>query len=447
VGGGGRSRAPGPRGFGVIRFLLAARRDAPLALADLAGRYGDIVDVRVGPVRLFLLSHPDQVQRILVSDAAAFPRGPGEMRFAARLLGRGLLASEGSLHDEHRRLIGPLTHGRPLAGMVEPAVEHVARARDRWPEGEPFDLFAEMNRLTLAVMLRVLLDADVERPDGRRVAETLDEAVAALENLFLPFLPRGLPLPGKARFGRAKAAVDAMLLGMIGDRRARPRNDLISALAAARDEDGIGMTDVDVRDEALTLFRGHKTTGTAVSWTCHLLAHHPEVEARLFDEVDRVLDGRPATFEDLSRLTYTRMVVDESMRRYPPAWILSRVAREDRTLDGHRIPRGARLVAAQFVLHHDPRFWSHPERFDPERFAPGADAERPRFAYFPFGDGPNRCMGDAVAPMEATLILATVAQRWRLRPAPGHRVAYAAKATLKPRFGMWMIPEARAANL
>jgi cytochrome P450 len=249
-------------------------------------------------------------------------------------------------------------------------------------------------------------------------------------------------MPGNARFARAKAAVDAMLSETIKNRRADPRGDLVSELAAVRGGDG-AMADDVVRDEALTLYRGHKTTGTAVSWTFHLLARHPEVEARLHAELDEALGDRPASFADLGRLAYTRMVVDESIRLFPPAWIISRVGTEDRTVDGYRIPKGARLVASQFVLHRDPRFWPDPGRFDPERFAPGASSDRPRFAYLPFGEGPHKCMGDEVASMEATLLVATVGQRWRLRSAPGHRVAYAAKATLKPKFGMWMVPERR----
>jgi cytochrome P450 len=269
--------------------------------------------------------------------------------------------------------------------------------------------------------------------------------------LMLPFseLLEKLPLPPRRRFERARARLDAVIYRIVEERRreGRDRGDLLSTLLHAVDEEGdrTGMTDEQLRDELMTIFlAGHETTANALAWTWYLLSQHPDVEARLHGELEEVLKGRAPTAEDFPRLRYAEMVVAESMRLYPPAWAVGRLALEDHEAGGYLIPRGSLVLVSQYVMHRDPRFWPEPERFDPGRFTPEARSARPQFSYFPFGGGPRRCVGEGFAWMEAVLILATLARRWRLRLAPGADVRTEPRITLRPgKGGMRMKAEGR----
>jgi cytochrome P450 len=295
-----------------------------------------------------------------------------------------------------------------------------------------------MMRLTLAVVGKTLFDADVES-DADEVGAALAEVMSLFGYLMLPFseLLEKLPLPPRRRFERARARLDAVIYRIVEERRreGRDRGDLLSTLLHAVDEEGdrTGMTDEQLRDELMTIFlAGHETTANALAWTWYLLSQNPEVEARLHAELDEVLNGRLPTAEDFPRLRYAEMVVAESMRLYPPAWAVGRLALEDHEVGGYLIPRGSLVLVSQYVMHRDPRFWPEPERFDPGRWTPEAKAARPQFSYFPFGGGPRRCVGEGFAWMEAVLILATLARRWRLRLAPGAAVRTEPRITLRP---------------
>jgi cytochrome P450 len=316
------------------------------------------------------------------------------------------------------------------------------------------DAADEMMRLTLAVVGKTLFDADVER-EAPEIGGALTEAFHAFGFAVLPLgelLQRVPFLPPVRRFNRARARLDATIYRIIDAHRAderagRDRGDLLAMLMAADDDGpggrGGGMTDRQLRDEAMTIFlAGHETTANALTWSWYLLSQHPEAEARLHAELDAVLGGRPPAPGDAARLPYTRAVLAESMRLYPPAWVIGRRATEPYTVRGETLPARTVVLVSQYVVHRDPRWWPDAEAFRPERWAAEAP-ERPKFAYFPFGAGTRVCIGEQFAWMEGVLLLATIAQRWRLRLAPGHPVAPQAIITLRPRHGMRMVVESR----
>lgn len=318
---------------------------------------------------------------------------------------------------------------------------------DRWrthaEQGRAVDVFSEMMRLTLEIVGRTLLSSDVSGDtDAVGQAVTILREHVNYRAMRLFTLPERFPTPRNLRFKRALRTVDTVVYGMIEERRraGRDTGDLLSMLLLTRDEEtGEGMSDKQLRDEVMTIFlAGHETTASVLAWTWYLLSAHPEVEGRLHDELSQVLDGRPPTFEDLPHLKYTRMVIEESIRLYPPAWSVGRTAIADDEIGGYRIPANSQVTLSPYVTHRHRAFWENPERFDPERFTPERVAERPRYAYFPFGGGPRQCIGNEFAMMEAQLILAMVAKTYRLRQIPGHPVEPEPVITLRPRHGVLM---------
>jgi cytochrome P450 len=421
--------------------MYAFSRDPLTLLSGLAREYGDVARFRAGPQSVYLLSHPDHVRDLLVTNNALFRKGRALQR-AKRLLGEGLLTSEGEFHRRQRRLAQPAFHRQKVNDYGRVMVEYAEAASARWRDGEELDVAEEMMRLTLAVVGKTLFDAEVES-DADEVGAALTEVMDLFGYLMLPFseLLEKLPLPPRRRFLRARARLDAVIYRIVEGRRreGRDRGDLLSTLLHAVDEEGdrTGMTDEQLRDEVMTIFlAGHETTANALTWGWYLLAQNPEAEARLHAELDEVLaGGRAPTPEDVPALRYTEMVVAETMRLYPPAWALGRLALEDYEVAGYRIPRGALVLVSQYVVHRDPRFWPDPERFDPGRWTPEAKAARPQFAYFPFGGGPRRCIGEGFAWTEAVLILAALARRWRARLLPGRAVETRPRITLRPGAG------------
>ncbi|MCS6925788.1 MAG: cytochrome P450 [Candidatus Binatia bacterium] len=438
---------PGPRGLPGIGHLWSFRRDPLRFLQESARRYGDLVHFTIASQHVFLLNHPAYIQDVLVTHHRNFVKGRGLER-AKDFLGEGLLTSEGELHRRQRRLVQPAFHRQRIAAYGAVMVEYAARTRARWQEGARIDIAQEMMRLTLAVVTKTLFDAEVEA-EASAVGAAITTLMEGWPRLMSPFYPvwKRLPLPSTRRLAEAGARLDAIIHQIISERRrsGADRGDLLSMLLLAQDEEGGGgMTDKQVRDEAMTLFlAGHETTANALTWTWYLLSQHPQVDAQLYAELDRVLAGRLPTADDVPQLPYTRMVFAESMRLYPPAWVLGRRALEAYEIPPYTIPANALLLMSPYVVHRDPRYFSDPDRFDPQRWTPEAQAERPKFAYFPFGGGPRQCIGEAFAWMEGVLLLATIAQRWRLRLVPGHPVVPHPLVTLRPKYGMPMIGERR----
>ena len=437
-------RPPGPRGS-AIGSLRALRRD-PIGLFTLASSYGDVSYLRLPRMPLYVLNHPDLVRGVLVENHRDFRKGP-TMDAAKRMLGEeSLLTSEGEHHKRQRRLIQPIFHHDRIAGYGEAMVELAERTAGRWSDGRTLDLHAEMARLTLAIVGRVLFDVDVETEQAREIGEALTETLAQFNRVFSPFLQvsERLPIPANKRFQRARDVFDRTVFRMIERRRSAglDGDDLLSLLLRAQ-EGGVGMTDEQVRDEAITLFlAGHETTSNALTWTWLLLSEHPDAEAILHAELDDALGDRTPTVADVPNLPFTDAVLRESMRRYPPAWAIGRRALVNQEAGGYVIPAGSVLVVSPWLLHHDPRWWNDPWAFSPERWLP-PDHGRPRQAYLPFGAGPRMCIGEDFAWLEAVLLLATIGRRWRFAHDPSHRVQLQPVVTLRPRNGMRMTAHAR----
>jgi len=440
--------APGPPRRYPLQNWLALQRN-PLRFLEGVARHGDVARFRLGPVFVYLVNDPDLIRSVLVTRADAYHKGRALER-ARRLLGQGLLTSEGALHLRQRRLMQPAFHRERIAGYGETMVRYAGRAAERWKAGETIDVHKEMVALTLAIVGKTLFDADVEE-EADEIGKALTEALELFQRLLMvpygEFLEK-LPIPSTLRFRSVRRRLDATIARLIAERRRNPRDrkDLLTLLLLAQDTegDGGGMTDTQLRDEAMTIFlAGHETTANAMAWTWHLLSQNPEAEGRLHEELDRVLEGRAPGVADLPRLRYTEMVLSESMRLFPPAWILGRRAIVDHELGGYRIPAGSIVLLSQWITHRDARYFPDPVRFDPERFTAEAQAARPRFSYFPFGGGPRVCIGEGFAWMEGVLVLATIARRWRFLPVDGIPVTPAAMITLRPKSGLPMRIEAR----
>jgi cytochrome P450 len=434
---------PGPRPSPLSAIVYFPGRDPLAFFSRLARTYGDLVHVSLAREHLYIVSDPAMVRDILVTHNRSFKKGRG-LEGAKRLLGEGLLTSEGQTHLRQRRLIQPAFHRERLVSYASTMIDCAARLRDRWADGATLDVAQEMMRLTLGIVGRTLFGADV---DGQ--APEVGRALTAVMQTFwmtmLPFYDRveRLPIPALRRARRAHAELDRIIYAMIADRRARPddRGDLLSMLLKAEDVegDGGGMTDRQVRDEAMTIFlAGHETTANALSWTWYLLSQSPEVEARMHAEIDAVLGGRAPGLDDLPRLPYVERVVTESMRLYPPAWIIGRRALEDYEIGGYVAPARSIFVFSPYIIHRDARWFPEPERFDPDRWTPAFKASLPPFAYLPFGGGPRRCIGDQFAWTELVLVVSTLAQRWSLRLVPGHPVTPQAVVTLRLKHGLKM---------
>ena len=436
-------KLPGPKAAYPLAHLLALRRDLLGFLLRLRQEYGDVASVKVAGRRLVLLSDPEAIHRVLVADAPRFTKSRA-LKLSKAVLGEGLLTSEGDFHLRQRRMIAPAFHRPRMADYAAVMTDCSAEWRRRWRDGGEVDMAAEMSRLALVIVGRALFGADV-RAEVDEIGDALTTARGLFHRSTLPFAEwiGRLPLASNRRFREAKGRLDETIYRLIARQRGGRGHStaLLSRLLQARDEGGDegAMSDEQVRDEALTLLlAGHETTAVALAWTWLFLADHPEVEAKLHDELDRVLAGQPATMEDLPNLPYLRQVLTESMRLRPPAYTVARTPREDYRLDDHILPAGSQVLMSQYVMHRDPRFYDDPERFRPERWTPDFIESLPRFAYFPFGGGPRTCIGEGFAWAEAMIVLATLASHWRARPVPDHPTEPEPMITLRPRHGLRM---------
>jgi cytochrome P450 len=433
---------PGPKVSRFNSLTYGFRRDPLTFLTTLAQSYGDLASYRMAGEQMFFVNHPQYVRDILVTNNRNFAKGRGLER-TKRLLGNGLLTSEGSFHLRQRRLMQPAFHRERIASYGQTMVMYADRMRQAWSSGATVDVSREMMQLTLSIAGKTLFDVDVES-QAADVGRALTDVMESFWLMMVPFanLIERLPVGPMRRSRLARERLDAMMYGMIAERRstARDRGDLLSMLLLAQDEDdGIGMTDRQVRDEAMTIFlAGHETTANALTWTWYLLSQSPDAEARLHAEVAEVLKGRLPTVADIPSLPFVEQVVTESMRLYPPAWIIGRRAIEPYPIGEYVAPARAILLMSQWVMHRDSRWFPDPERFNPDRWTPAFKAALPKFAYFPFGGGPRQCIGEGFAWMELVLVVATLAQRWRLLLVPGHPVAPQPLVTLRTKHGMRM---------
>ncbi|MDG6902650.1 MAG: cytochrome P450, partial [Nitrososphaerota archaeon] len=367
-----------------------------------------------------------------------------------RVLGDGLLTSDGDFHHRQRQLIQPFLHRNMIASYGRVMIDYTRRACGPWRDGEVLDMHQEMSRLTMAIVAKCLFNADVEA-EAAGIGVALNQTMAYYDRragplgLVMDKLP--LPLPGKGEFAAAVTRLEEAVYKIIRERRASGADagDLLSSLLKARDEEGGTMTDAQLRDETLTLLlAGHETTANALTWAWYLLSQNREAEEKLHRELDGVLpEGRALAVEDYQRLEYTARVFKEALRLYPPAWALGRRAVKDCGIGGFLIPAGSTMVMSQYVMHRDPRFFDDPESFDPDRWTPEMEEKLPDFAYFPFGGGPRGCVGESFAKMEGVLVLAAVARSWAMKFVSGQRVGVQPRITLRPKYGMKMKLERR----
>lgn len=418
------------------------RRDPINYLNRLARDYGDIVGFRVLGRETYLLNHPEYIKEVLVKRQNIFTKTPTLQR-AKRFFGEGLLTSEGEFHTRQRRLIQPAFHREQLQNYGTIMTDYALQARERWTAGGEINMQREMMRLTLGIVARALFDADVEG-DAKPVGEAMSELVHSFRLFLLPFagLIRRLPLPQNRRLDRGVATVKEIVSRIIQEHRGggSHNQNLLSALISVRDEDGSSLSDQQILDEILTLFTaGHETTALALTWTWYLLGNEPECAGRFYAEIDSVLQGRTPTFEDIPNLVYTDRVVAESMRLYPPIWLIGRQATEAFELDGYAIPKGSICLMSPYLMHHDARFFPDPNRFDPDRWTPELRDARPKFCYFPFGGGARACIGDRFAWSELILVLATIAQKWRFQAVSSAPTKPVPRLTLQPSAPVRMI--------
>lgn len=437
-----RQIPPGPSGSALLGSMRAFQRDPLSFLLQAADAYGDLFFFRLGPRRIHVVTRSEHIREVLVGQQKNIVKATFNRNLLARFMGNGLVTSDGDFHRRQRRLMQPAFHPQRVDTYAGVMVDYTLDMMADWQDGQRIDIDDEMMKLTMNIVSKTLFDADMSGE-----ANTVGEAVATLQALTVKdfkagfMLPTWLPTSHNRRIRAAKREIDHAVNQFIRDRRAsgEDKGDLLSMLLLAQDEDdGRSMTDQQVRDEAVTLFAaGHETTSNALTWTWYLLAQHPAVEAKLHAELDRVLGSRPPTLRDLADLHYTQMVVKEAMRLYPPVWLLTiRSSDQPVTLDGYRIDPGEWIWLTPYVTHRSPRYFSDPDRFDPQRFAPNLEAELPRYAYYPFGGGPRICIGNSFAMMEARLILATIAQRFRLALVPGQEVVPEPEITLSSRHGL-----------
>ncbi len=427
--------------------FLQFRRN-PTAFLQQLSRLGDVTTFNIGGQTAFFLNHPELVRDLLVTNNHKFIKGRALQR-AKKLLGEGLLTSEKDFHLRQRRMIQPAFHRQRIAGYAEAMIMFGEKMSNEWRNSETRNIADEMMRLTLNIVGKTLFGADVQ-DDASDVGKAMTTIVSMFNLLLLPFseILEKLPLPHTKKFNKAKQTLDEVIYKIIYERRKSRADmgDLLSMLLNAKDIDtGAQMTDEQIRDECMTLFlAGHETTSNALTWTFYLLSQNPQAEAKFHRELDKILKDKPLTPEDYPRLKYTESVLAESMRLFPPAWAVGRLAIEEHEFGGYKIPKGSLVLVSPFVMHHDARFWTDAEQFQPERWdAISVKEAGNNFVYFPFSKGVRSCIGEQFAWTEGVLLLATLGRKWKINLLPEQKIGLQAMITLRPKFGMKMRIEKR----
>ena len=443
--------APGPKGRFLLGNLIEISRDWLGFYRQCAVEFGDVVRVRLGHIPIYLVVHPRDIETVLVTNAANFSKS-ADYRALARVLGKGLLTSEGDFWQRQRGLIQPAFHRQNILTYAAVMTKAARGMLDSWKEDRERNIHDDLMRVTLDIVAKCLFGAEVSD-----AAERVGKAMEVVMDRFITNASQALlfsfdiPVFFAPKEHRAIRELNEIIGGIVQRRRSidQPRNDLLDMLLRVRDSEGRPMSDAQLRDEVMTLFlAGHETTAIALSWACYLISRHPEVEGKLAEELSVVLADSTPTPEDLGQLRYTEMVIKESMRLYPAVWGIGRRAKAECELGGYRVPAGSNVFILQWCTQHDPRFFPDPEQFDPERWRedPVRSGKAPRFAYFPFGGGPRVCVGASFAMMEAMLLLAMIQQNFHLETVPGHPVELFASVTLRPKHGIRMIAKHRAST-
>ncbi|MGA3295028.1 MAG: cytochrome P450 [Candidatus Acidiferrales bacterium] len=445
----GKRVPPGPKGLPIAGMAFSLRSDPLGGLRRIAREYGDIVRFHVMRQERILLNHPDWINQVLVIQHGKFHKSELTRRITGRMLGQGLLISEGEFWRRQRRLAQPAFHRNRVneygVTMLDIAQAHVRE----WRDGEARNMAQEMMALTLEIAVRTLFGATLPA-EARQVGEAMTFLMRySLRRQRTPFrIPETWPTPANRRANRELQFIDSLVYWIISERRkeqnSNHHNDLLALLMSAMDDDGSQMTPEQLRDEAMTLFiAGHETTAQMLAWTWYALSQNPAAEARLHEELDSVLAGRPVEAADLGRLPYLQAVMNESLRLYPPAYIMARETIEPCEIGGYEFRPGSTIIFSQWVTQRDPRYYDDPDAFRPERWLDGLASQLPAGAYFPFGDGPRRCIGQGFALLEAAIVIGTLARKFRFRLVPGHPVVAEPLVTLRPRHGIQMTLHAR----
>jgi cytochrome P450 len=399
-------------------------------------------------VHAYFLYNPADIETLLTTNAKSYRKAESlRSPFFHRLVGNGLVTSEGDFWRRQRRLVQPAFHRQRISSYGDVMVEYTQRGIANWKPGEHRDIARDMTRLTLEIVVKTLFNSDVSN-DAEHIGEILSGLVKpfASQATVKWILDNRLPTPGHKRYFNAVSEIDRIVFRIIAERRANgyDQGDLLSMLLQAQDDDGTRMSDAQLRDEVMTLFlAGHETTALALSWSWYLLATHPEAEQKFHAELAEVLGGRAPNVPDLPNLKYTEMIVKEAMRLYPPAYAVGREALEETEIGGFRVPKGTQLFAFQWVTHRDARWFNEPEVFKPERWTVEGSEQFPKYAYFPFGGGPRQCIGNYFAMMEIVLLLATIGQRFKFSLDPDHAVEVLPVLSLRPKNGIKVIVEQR----
>lgn len=446
------ARAPGPRSMPILGNMLAFRRDPLTFICRMREEYGDLVRLQLGPNLVHLVTHPDLARHVLQGNDGTYVRGGVFYDKLKVLLGEGQLTATGPHWRRQRQLTQPVFNRNRLAPFCKTMAEQAARMFDRWSrasrQNETIDVADEMNALTLSIVSLSVFSVDL----GRQASEVGWAATIGIRYTMhrseaLVQLPEFVPTPLRIQFKKALRILDDLIYGIIRERRGMRDlpDDLLSMMMEARDEEsGEGMTDEQLRDQVLTmLMAGHETTANALSWAYYSLSRNPKVEEEMIREVDEVLPDKMPEFEDLRRLPYVKMVIEESMRMYAPAWFFGRSVTRDDSMAGYVIPADSMVIVSPHVVHHHPDFWDRPSEFDPSRFDPSRSEKRHQYAYIPFGGGAHFCVGKNLAMMEAVIVMASVTKRFRLDRVPGYVAQPDPGLSMRIRNGLPMYPVER----
>jgi cytochrome P450 len=445
----GSKLPPGPKGLPLFGLAFQVLRDPLETLRRLAREYGDIVCVPIVNQHRIFLNHPDYIEQVCIVQQAKFHKSKLTKDVTQRLLGQGLLISEGDFWRRQRRLAQPAFHRSRINEYGATMVERAEVRMKQWRDGDVRDITQEMMAMTLDIAVRTLFGSTLQA-EAEQVGDSLGYLMRySLRKARSPIkIPENWPTPANRRATRETQFLDSLVYGIIKERQAEGNtnhhHDLLAMLMSAMDEDGTQMTPRQLRDESMTLFlAGHETTALTLSWACYMLSENPAAEARLHEELQGILADRAPELADFERLPYLRAVVTETLRLYPAAYIVARTSVAPCTIAGYDFPADTTMIMAQWVMHRDPRYFDDPEVFRPERWLNGLENRLPAGAYFPFGDGPRRCIGQGFALLESALVLATIAQKYRFKLVPGHPVIPDPLVTLRAKHGIRMTFHAR----
>ncbi|MEZ4771736.1 MAG: cytochrome P450 [Bacteroidia bacterium] len=441
----------GPSGLPFIGILPGLIKNPFKFLVEVGQKYQGIVRLPILGIQLYLVTAAEDVRQILATNQRNYWKGPmlGRAKF---LLGNGLATNEGHSWRNQRRLMQPAFSHQKIASLAEDVTARINMMLSAWStlelEKKSFMIDKEMLRLTMDISAHSMFGESIGSSEGRELGMAVQKLQQHLNyRVFTFFLPESFPLPGARAAGKILKQLDNMAYRLIEERRANPtqKNDLLNLLLAIRDEETHeGMSDLQLRDEIVTLFvAGYDTTSMGLAWTWHLLAQHPEIEAAFHKEIDTVLNGRTPTFEDYPKLDLTRRIFQESLRFYPPVWIFFRTNFESDTFGDAVIPENSPILLCPYVTHRNPEYWDTPDQFNPDHFLPEKVNNRPKFAYFPFGGGGRQCIGEGFAYMKAVFSLAMIGQKYRLKSVPTHKVQPYSAPGLQPKYGIKMTLEAR----